>query len=99
CSSCHRSEPAAARVIGCATATGRSSVHRVELELRKKRQGRRLKAAAPNKRPNDPIPCIRLLQQNLPNPDSKHARRCAFRRRTSGKCEVLHIVALPPSIA
>jgi hypothetical protein len=36
------------------------------LELRKKRQGRRLKAAAPNKRPNDPIPCIRLLQQNLP---------------------------------
>src|SRR5882757_5090207 len=35
----------------------------------------------------------------VPNPDSKHARWCAFRRRTSGNCEVFHIVALPPSIA
>src|SRR5258707_9464446 len=33
---------------------------------------------------------------NVPNPDSKHARRCAFRRRTSGNCEVFHIVALLP---
>jgi hypothetical protein len=48
------------------------------LELRKKRQGRRLKAAAPNKRPNDPIPCIRLLQQNLPQAEVKrHAITCA----------------------
>jgi hypothetical protein len=33
-------------------------VHRVELELRKKRQGQRGKAVAPNKRPNDPIPWL-----------------------------------------
>jgi hypothetical protein len=40
----------------------------------------------------------RLLARSRPNPDSKRARRCAFRRRTSGNCEVFHIVALPPSI-
>jgi hypothetical protein len=32
----------------------------------------------------------------VPNPASKHARRCALRRRTPGNCEVFHIVSLLP---
>jgi hypothetical protein len=39
---------------------------RVASELRKERQGQRVKAAALNERPNGLIRCRRLLQQNLP---------------------------------
>ena len=42
---------------------------------------------------------IQLIQGhvlNVPNPESKYARRCALRRRTSGNCEVFHIVCLLP---
>jgi hypothetical protein len=39
------------------------------LELRKERQGQRIKAAALNEKPNGPIRGSRLLQQNLPNSD------------------------------
>jgi hypothetical protein len=39
------------------------------LELRKERQGRRVKAAALNERPTGPIRYSRLLQQNLPQAD------------------------------
>ena len=69
CSGRHRAESATARIAGCSATTHSGSVHCVALELRKERQGRRVKAAALNERPTGPIRYSRLLQQNLPRAD------------------------------
>jgi hypothetical protein len=47
CSCCHRPEPAAARVAGRSSTTRSGSVSRVAFELRRERQGQRIKAGRP----------------------------------------------------
>ena len=82
CSGRHRSESATARIAGRSATTRSGSVHRVTVELRKERQGRRVKAAALNERPTGPIRCNRLLQQNLPIGDIvRNMVRWRFERR------------------